>query len=187
MKLSVRISTDGLKRRIGRVKGELPREAETALRALAAEAIDQIEDARTGERRAFIERQIARQLAAIFVPVTLKHRRRELWPDLAGLYRARIIRGQRTVGGRKRFYVDEQKFDALFRELVRRALARQHQGDFEVRFVTTSERRYRVEIIKRGGRLGAREKAVMIAFARQNMKVVSRDTLTAALSKAGLR
>jgi len=188
MKISVRISIDGLKRKIGRVRGELPRAAETALRALAAEAIGAIEAAPESERRDFIERHIGRQLTAIFVPVALKHKRRELWPDLEALYRARILRGQRSVGGRKRFYVDEGKEDALFAALVRRALARRRDGQWEVRFVVTSDRRYRVEIIRRTRhRSGGQQAAVMVAFAKQRIKVVSSDTLQAVLNKAGLR
>lgn len=194
MKITVRIKIAGLKRKIGKAKAEIPTAAEQALRELAEEAIDLIEHSDEGDRRAFLQRAIDRQLASVFVPVTLKHKRVERWPDLAAIYQARIIRHQRTWQGpldrapRKRFYVDRSKEDALAAELLRRALARNATGSYEVRFLATSDRRYRVEIIKRrGGVISRRDREVMIAYAKQRMRVLAPQALRHALSRAGLR
>lgn len=188
MKLSVRIKTSGLRRKIQAVRGAVPREAERQLRALADQAVKLVESAAIGQKQAFLQRAIDRQMKSIFIPVTLKHVRRERWPSLAPIYQARIVQNQRTYQGRKRFWVDASKEKALRDELMRRALARHGQANYEVRFVATWDRRYRVEIVKRrGGRISRRDLAVMIAYARQNMKVVSNDTLRRALSAGGLR
>lgn len=187
MKISVRIQVRGLRRKIERVRAELPGAAAEALGALAGEAVQMIEGADPTQRERFILRALRRQFEWVFIPVVLKHVRREMWPDLMAIYRARILRGQRTWQGRKRFHVDHRKEEALLEKLLARALARHTATTFEVRFVGTSDRRYRVEIVKtRGGKLSARDSAVMIAFARQRMKVVAADTLARALSRAGL-
>lgn len=182
--IRVRIKFDGYLRKAQKLKGEIPKEAERALLTLAHDALELIENAPIDERRRFAARQLARQFSAIFVPVTLKHKRPEKWPNLRAIYQARIVRGQKTFDGRKVLYVDERKEDALFQELLRRGAEGGDRSEYEVRFLTTYDRRYRVEIVRRGG---GKIPPVVIAFARQRMKVVATETLTVALSKAGLR
>lgn len=184
MKISARVRIDGLRRKISRAKGELPAECEKALRELADDAVRLVQSAPEGARREFVARHLSRQFASVFAPVRLLGVRRERWPDLEPIYQARIVRGQRTFDGRKLFYVDERKESALFDALVRRAVEEREGDVFDVRFVRTYDRRFRVEIVRRGG---GRVPPVVIAFAKQRMKHAGEEALRGALSKAGLR
>jgi hypothetical protein len=64
--------------------------------------------------------RIARQMQAVLIPVRLKHKRKERWPDVAGLYRSQL----KSNGGRMRlanytgqkFYVDVRKFREVLRD-----------------------------------------------------------------------
>lgn len=187
MKVSVRIDTSGLQRKISRVQGLIAEEAEGALRQLASEAIDLIEGSADGERRRYVAKALERQFNWVFIPVILKHVRREMWPDLMAIYRARIVRGNRTYQGRKRFHVDHLKEEALFEKLLARALARHTRSSYEVRFVQTSDRKWRVEIVKTGGgKVDDRDRSVMIAFAKQRITYLAEETMRRAFSRAGL-
>lgn len=185
--LRVRVRIVGLRRKLDRLKAEVPHAAKEALLVLADQAIELIENAPDADRRAFLARAISRQLRAVFAPVHLLHVRREQWPELMPIYKARILRHQKTYQGRKLFYVDENKREALFDLLLQRALAKHAKAEYEVRFVTTYDFRYRVEIVKRRGKLSAHDSEVLIAFARQRRKVLCQEVLETALSKAGLR
>lgn len=182
--IRVRLRTDRLAAKIDAAKEALPAAAEAQLVALAEDAVRLVQNAPEDERRGLIARALSRQFRSVFVPVMLKHKRPETWPNLRPIYDARIVRGQKTLDGRRLFYVDEHKENALFDELLARALAAKSDDVYEVRFMTTYDRRFRVEIVRRGG---GPVPAVVVAYARQRMKVVAVDTMTAALSKAGLR
>lgn len=177
--IRVRLSIATLRRKVEAFKRELPKEAEKSLRALANEAIDLVRQAPPAQ----IQNQIERTLETVFVPVQLKHKRPEIWPNLRPIYQARIVRGAARYQGRKMFYVDENKREALAAELVHRAIERREADVYEVRFVPTFDRRYRVEIVRKGGK-GI--PSVVVAYTRQRMKVVAASTLSAALSRAGL-
>lgn len=173
MKLVVRIRIDGLKRKIAQVKSDLPRVAERALVKLAEEAIEEVATAGRKERESAIRRSLKRQFDAVFEEVHLKHVRPERWPDLATIYRARILERQRTFQGRKRFYVDERKADTLFAQLLARAMAHDVRDDYEVRFIRTAYQS-RIEIVKRGR---GRMPAVMIAYVNHALPAVAKEIL----------
>lgn len=68
------------------------------------------------------ETAIARDLAAIFIPVVLKHKRPERWPDLAAVHLARLqsdsrFNGKLTRGRAQAYYVDVNKLKALYVDL----------------------------------------------------------------------
>jgi hypothetical protein len=180
--LKVRLNIDNLRRKIARAKQELPAEIERALRDLADEAVRLLQSAPPESRRAYIKRQLGRQFSSIFIPVRLKHERKERWPDLAAVYRARIVQGRATFEGRRRVSVDAQKEFALFDSLMRRAMAEPAGKDFfEVRFVRIGNNRARVEIARRGpGKL-----PVLVAFAKPKLKQAARDAARRSLAKAG--
>jgi len=122
MKIRVRVSAEGMRRKARVLKSNLSRVAEKQLRDLAAAAIALVQGSRRRDRAEYVRRQVDRQLKAVFVPVELQHKRKERWPDLRTIYNTRIIRGQATFRGIRRFYVDEHKEDALREELLRLAL-----------------------------------------------------------------
>lgn len=69
------------------------------------------------------ERKIDRELQRVFVPVTLKGKRPEQFPDVYGVYQDQVLprKGKRGLNGRplsRRFHVDQAKFDALRTSLV---------------------------------------------------------------------
>lgn len=69
------------------------------------------------------ERKIDRELARVFVPVRLKHKRREEFPDVVGIYQQQVLprKGRRGAIGRplgQRYHVDQEKFNALRESLV---------------------------------------------------------------------
>lgn len=71
------------------------------------------------------EGAIDRDLAAVFIPVRLKHKRRERWPDVAGIHDARFRSSSRsggklTRGQAQAYYVDVLKLRALRRTLFGR-------------------------------------------------------------------
>lgn len=181
--IRVRLKCYGLQRKVEILKRELPKEAERALRGLAQEAVALVRDAPEADKRALVTRQVERSLDAVFIPVQLKHKRREAWPTLAPIYQARIVRGQRTYQGRKLFWVDQTKRDDLAAQLIAHGIEKRAQHRYEVRFVATSDRRYRLEIIALGGK---RVPPVVIAYAKQNMRVLAASTLASAMSRAGL-
>jgi hypothetical protein len=184
IRIRVRIKVDGIVQRIGRAKSEIPVAAEEALRELAGEALALVKTASERTRRELVEKHLSRQFAAIFAPVQLQHKRRELWPDLAAIYQARIVRGQRTYDGRKRLYVDEKKENELFETLAAAAMEKRKAEIYDVRFMRAYGGRYRLEIIRRGrGKIPA----VVIAYARQHVQYAADETMRAVLLKAGLR
>ncbi|HSV73463.1 MAG TPA: hypothetical protein VLH79_06865 [Chthonomonadales bacterium] len=71
------------------------------------------------------EAAIDRDLAAVFIPVQLKHQRRERWPNVAEIHSARFRSGSRfgkklTRGRAQAYYVDVVKLRALRRQLFAR-------------------------------------------------------------------
>ena len=69
------------------------------------------------------ERKIDRELARVFVPVPLKHKRREQYPDVEAIYQQEVYprKGKRGLSARplgQRYHVDQQKFNALRESLV---------------------------------------------------------------------
>lgn len=71
------------------------------------------------------EAAIDRDLSAVFVPVKLKHQRKERWPDVEGIHDARFRSGSRfgkklTRGRAQAYYVDTIKLRALRRLLFSR-------------------------------------------------------------------
>jgi hypothetical protein len=184
IRIRVRIKLDGLKRKIGRAKEEVPIAAEEALRKLADEALALVEHASDDARRRVAAKHLDRQFSAIFAPIQLLHKRKERRPDLAAIYQARIVRGQKTYDGRKRLFVDQKKEDELFQTLLAAAVEKRAKDTYDVRFMRTFDGRYRLEIIRRGrGKIPS----VVIAYARQRVGRAAVDTLRRALSKAELR
>lgn len=182
MKILIRFNIDALRRKISRAKSELPKQAEKALRQLADDALDQIDGLGRSERESAIRRSLKRQFDAVFEEVQLKHQRPEKWPDLMPIYRARVLNHQRTFQGRRRFYVDEHKADALFDQLLARAMAHNPRDQYQVRFTVTARgyaRVYRIDIIKRGRNQHA--PAVVLSYVNTMLPSVAsqviRDTL----------
>lgn len=66
------------------------------------------------------KRKIRRNLTAVMAPRTLKHKRREEWPNIASVWRARAVWRDNGVGVRvtrgRIAYVDRQKFLAFEKE-----------------------------------------------------------------------
>ena len=85
---------------------------EIAITAPASEGTTGLNARRQGERK------IDRELGRVFVPVTLKGKRREQYPDVVGLYDEWVLprKGKRGLSARPlgtRFHVDQVKFDQL--------------------------------------------------------------------------
>ena len=177
VKIKVKIKARGLRRKAQAVRREMPQEAERLLVALAEE-MRSLAATNRADRRSYVERQIDKQLKAVFVPVELKYKRKELWPNLGTIYQARIVRGQSTYSGRKRFWVDEHKEEALREDLIRRALQKRSEDHYEIRIVTTHDRRYRVEIIRKGSGKGkTRIPPVMVSYARTHIRATAVSVL----------
>lgn len=74
------------------------------------------------ESRARGEKAIARDMAAIFIPVALKHKRAERWPDPGEIHLARLrsdsrYNGRLTRGHAQAYYVDVNKLRSLYVDL----------------------------------------------------------------------
>ena len=126
-------------------------------------------------------KHLSRQFEAIFVPVQSQHKRRELWPDLAAIYQARIVRGNRTyiIIGASALYVDEKKESELFKTLLASAVEKRPADVYEVRFMRAYGGRYRLEIIRRGrGKIPA----VVIVYARSHVRYAAAETMRAVLT-----
>jgi hypothetical protein len=187
MRVKVRLDITVLKRKVKRLTGEdLPAEIESNMLQLGEACIAQILRVPRAEREARIRRALERQFKSVFVPVVLKHVRPEKWPNLQPIYRARIIQHHKRFQGRKRFYVDEAKEQALFDRLLRRALSRDSEEVYTFRFLPTSDRRWRLEILRTGPRNAGRE-AVLIGYAKQNFRYFARRAVVNAISRSGLR
>lgn len=181
VRVRVKFNIDRLRRKADRAKRELLAAAKVELEALAHEAVKLVREA--PDRREIVAKQIARSLDSVFIPVELKHKRPETWPNLRPIYNARILQGRRSYDGRKLFWVDVNKRDRLADDLEAIALAKSSADAYEVRFVATSDRRFRVEIIKKGrGRIPP----AVVAFAKQRAKIAAQNTAARALSRAGL-
>lgn len=66
------------------------------------------------------EKQVEKDLAALFVGVRLKGKRREQWPDVAAIHATRFSRksGKRLTRGQKAaYYVDQSKLKTLLTKL----------------------------------------------------------------------
>lgn len=179
--LKVRLNIDQLRRKLARAKQELPAEMERALRELADEAVRLLQNMPAEQRRAHIKQQLARQFARIFIAVRIKHKRRERWPNLGDVYRARIVDGRPTFDGRRRVSVDAQKEMALFDALLRSAMEAPDKSSYEVRFLRL-DHRARVEIIRHGG---DGIPPAVIAFAAPRLRAAARKAALESLRKAG--
>ena len=185
--IRVKIDIGGMKQKLRALKETLPREVEAQLQKIAERCVDQIENTPQHQRTNQIAKALGRQFRSIFIPVTLRHKRTELWPDPRVIYQARIVRHQRTYRGRKVFYVDEQKVDALFSELLAKASKPSKSAHYTFRLIETSDQRTRLEIIRTGYDANSRKNAsVVIAYAKQQLQQANRLALQHSFSAAGL-
>ncbi|MEQ1862330.1 MAG: hypothetical protein ABMA13_20620 [Chthoniobacteraceae bacterium] len=182
----MKIDTSNFLRKKRRFDRALAQEAGVACRQLAEDALEQ---RYTYKGRIDIEGGAYSRiqgLNAVFVPVTLKHQRREMWPNLRPIYDARVRRGQRTYQGREFFWVDENKLAALRQELLARGARKLSAGTWTID-VTQSYHSLRVTIRKRGKfARGDRETVEDIkAHIRAHFAEVATSVLRYALREAG--
>lgn len=123
--LTTRLDLSRLRARLQRAREMLPRIVAAEMKVIAERALEQryfggLKTAAVEDRGILHGR--LQKLGAVFVPVTLKHVRREQWPDLHPIYDARVRRRQSSYQGRSIFWVDEVKLDALRREMLQNLL-----------------------------------------------------------------
>lgn len=177
---TVRLRTDALRARLARIRERLPDVLEARMKKIAAEAVEQIDvPGSWSGGRAY---NAIDSLAARFVPVTLKHVRREQWPDVAGLYYGRVPWVTRKGVKVKRVWVDAAKLADLRQRIIRR-LARQIKDPKQWKIsVTAVEGEVRVRIVKQG-RAGNRDRQIAAALTRQ-IQAMFAEQATAVLYEA---
>lgn len=121
------------------------------------------------------EAAIDRDLAAIFVPVRLKHERREQWPDVEGIHAGRFGSGSRagkslTRGRAQAYYVDVIKLRALRRLLFARV------GYLASGWIAAAER-LGVRIPSWIGRHGARRGSIRLQLTGPKKEVEISNTV----------
>lgn len=126
------------------------------------------------------------RLGAVFVPVTLKHQRRERWPDLQPIYNAMIRRGQSSYHGNRLFWVDKEKLDALRERLIAGAARNLSPGEWEIT-LSQSYHDLRVTIRKRGRATAADARAVEVMknYIQGHFAEAATGILRRALREAG--
>lgn len=154
--ITARLDLSPIRARIQRIREKLPVVVASAVEKIAHDSLEQRyfggpKAAAQGGDRGIMHGRI-KKLGAIFIPVKLKHRRREQWPDLRPIYEAMVVRGQSSYMGRRVFWVDERKLANLRRDVLRKAMkGRVARGEWKIQLrpkvgeiAVTIERRGRV-------------------------------------------
>ena len=111
----------------GLMRGGIPEAARQAARGFVRRVVAVTPPASEGttglDARRQGEAKIDRELQRVFVPVALKGKRPEQYPDVFGIYQDQVLprKGKRGLSHRpltQRFHVDQVKFDALRASLV---------------------------------------------------------------------
>lgn len=177
---TVRLRTDALRARLARIRTRLPDVLEERMKRIAAEVVEQIDV--EGSWRGGRGYNALRSLSARFVPVTLKHVRREQWPDVAGLYYGRVPWVTRNGVKVKRVWVDAAKLADLRQRIIQR-LARQIKDPSQWKISVAAHREsVRVEIVKQG-RASKRDRQIAEALTRQ-IKAMFAEQASATLYEA---
>ncbi len=109
------------------MRGGIPEAARQAARGFVRRVVAVTPPASEGttglDARRQGEAKIDRELQRVFVPVPLRGKRPEQYPDVYGIYRDQVLprKGKRGLSPRpltQRFHVDQAKFDALRASLV---------------------------------------------------------------------
>ena len=178
--LTSKLDTSRLRAQCERIRARLPVVIAERMKTIAAEAVEQIDvggSYRGGRAYNAIDR-----LRARFVPVTLKHIRREQWPDVAGLYYGRVPMVTRRGVKVNRVWVDSNKLDALRTRIIAR-IARQLKDPEQWRIaITADEDEVRVSITKQG-RASKSDLELVAALTRQ-IKAMFAEHATAMLYAA---
>lgn len=197
--VSVKVNLSQIRADIARLEKELRAAARDSAQRAAEECAEMLNQ-RDDDPSDFIDRR----LRSVFIPVQLKGQRaittvyghrlaqpvyvptKELWPNLDPIYHVRVTQGRRTYQGRKRFWVDHVKEEALHDRLVREAKAAAQSRRYQVRVRPTSTG-YVAEVLREGPRRPLRpfeRRAVLIAAAK--FRRYSAQELTNAIRQAGL-
>ena len=157
-----RLDVSRLRAKCRRIRERLREVAADRMQEIAARAIEKryspwtLQEMATNDPGMLYGR--IQKLDAVFIPVTLKHQRREQWPDLWPIYQAMIVRRQDSYLGRYRFWVDRAKLSALRAKVLRRATRRLDPEQWRV-VVTPAWGAVRVRVIKQGRRAKGDAKA----------------------------
>lgn len=150
-----KLPTSTLRAKIQRVREALPRLVAAGLQQIAEESIEQRYGGALGGLKESVEwdrgmiHGRVQKLHSLFVPVTLKHVRREQFPDLRAVYEAMVKRKQSTYRGRYRFWVDRNKLAAFEHEILSRSLRRLSSGAWKIT-LTPYSGDMRVTVRKKG-------------------------------------
>lgn len=135
-KATFKLPTAQIRAKIQRIREAFPRVVAAGLQQIAEEALAERYGSGGAKEAAEWDRGMVhgrlRKLDALFVPVTLKHVRREQFPDLRLVYEAMVKRKQHTYRGRSRFWVDATKLASFERELLARSLRRLSAGKWKI-------------------------------------------------------
>ena len=189
--IAIKIDTTRLKAKATRTKLAVIARAQVALARLAQEALKERFDWGgkidvRGPRGGSSAYGRLRALGAVFVPVTLKHKRPERWPDLVPIYRARIVRGDATYQGRRIFWVDRRKLEALRARLLSRSLRKLSPGQWTLH-IDQTDHQVTVILVKRGRREKGDAATVeaIKEYIREHFAEVAGAVLRGALRDAG--
>lgn len=109
-------------------------------------------------------------------------------PDVAPIYRARVLRGQMTYQGREKFWVDERKLAALREPINAQNFGKLSTGEWHIS-ITRADFGLRVTVRKRGNPMPADEAAARRLANRiqSRFKEIAAGLLRAAMQEAGFR
>src|SRR5687768_14047032 len=136
-RFSMRLDTRAMRDKIREIRERIPGIVASGLKVIAERALEERYAQYGGlqaaaEWRGEVYGRLSK-LDAVFVPVKLKHVRREQWPDLQPIFDARVRRKQETYMGRRRFWVDEVKLDALRRQQIAKRMRQLSGGEWRIR------------------------------------------------------
>ena len=152
-KVTVSFPTSRLRARLASLRRQLPIVVATRLKSIAEKSFERhLAGLPSGEKGRV--HNAVRRLNAVFVPVTLKHRRREKWPDLWPIYQARIVRREATYRGQRRFWVDRTKLEALRLRVLKTSVRRLDPQQWRI-VVTAVDGGVHVRLFKKGRRTKA--------------------------------
>lgn len=188
MRIRVQLKVDQLEQKARAAKKTVRAKLERAVDGLANEAMRERfgTEGRIASQDAGAAFNRWQSLSSVFIPVTLKHKRREQWPNLSPIYTARVLRGQSTYQGREKFYVDERKLDALRERINAQSFGRLSPGEWQIS-ITRADFGLRVRVQKRGQTLPGDERTALHIAARIRARFaeIAAGLLRDAIQEAG--